>query len=97
RGGTMKKLTPVFYISLILTGVFILWGAITPDNLELVSSYIQSFIQTRFGWFYLISGSAILLFTIYLAFSKYGNIKLGKDDDEPEYSKMSWFAMLFSA
>src|SRR5699024_5657260 len=37
------------------------------------------------------------LFVIYLAFSKYGNIKLGKDDDEPEYSRISWFAMLFSA
>src|SRR5690625_1166415 len=39
----------------------------------------------------------MLLFVIYLAFSKYGKIKLGKDDDEPEYSTFSWFAMLFSA
>src|SRR5690625_4681712 len=84
-------------ISLALTLIFILWGAITPNNLESVSSAAQSFLQTRFGWFYLISASTILIFTIYLAFSKYGNIKLGKDDEEPEYSTMSWFAMLFSA
>src|SRR5690625_4212174 len=93
----MKKLTPVFIASFILTVLFILWGAIAPNNLESVSTSAQNFLQTRFGWFYLISATVILIFTIYLAFSKYGNIKLGKDDDEPEYSTMSWFAMLFSA
>src|SRR5699024_10747719 len=62
-----------------------------------VSTSIQNLLQENFGWFYLISASVILLFVIYLAFSKYGHIKLGKDDDEPEYSTFSWFAMLFSA
>src|SRR5690625_7011935 len=85
-----KKLTAVFIASFILCFIFILWGAIAPQNLETVSTIAQSFLQTKFGWFYLISASAILLFVIYLAFSKYGNIKLGKDDDEPEYSTFSW-------
>src|SRR5690625_3922459 len=93
----MRKLTAVFIISVSLAGIFILWGAIAPNNLELVSTYIQNFLQTKFGWFYLMSATAILLFMIYLAFSKFGKIKLGKDDDEPEYSTFSWFAMLFSA
>lgn len=93
----MKKITSVFIASFILTILFILWGAIAPKNLESVSGAAQDFLQTNFGWFYLISASVILLFVIYLAFSKYGNIKLGKDDDEPEYSRISWFAMLFSA
>src|SRR5699024_1463039 len=93
----MKKFTPVFIISLSLTVIFILWGAITPDNLDAVSSAAQTFLQERFGWFYLISATVMLLFTIYLAFSKFGKIKLGKDDDEPDYSRFSWFAMLFSA
>lgn len=94
---SFEKLTPVFLISLSLTAVFIIWGALTPDNLESVSSNIQSFLQHRFGWFYLLSASAILIFVIYLAFSKFGHIKLGADDDEPEYSTISWIAMLFSA
>lgn len=93
----MKKPTPVFTISVTLAFLFILWGAIAPKNLEIVSGNAQNFLQEHFGWFYLISASVILLFTIYLAFSKYGHIKLGKDDDEPEYSTFSWFAMLFSA
>src|SRR5690625_4390911 len=94
---SFQKLTPVFLISLALITIFIIWGTVTPDNLESVSSNIQGFLQEKFGWFYLISASAILLFVIYLAFSKYGNIKLGKDDDEPDYSTFSWLARVFSA
>src|SRR5699024_1455929 len=93
----IKKFTTVFIISASLAIIFILWGAIAPQNLETVSGNAQNFLQEHFGWFYLISASVILLFTIYLAFSKYGHIKLGSDDDEPEYSTFSWIAMLFSA
>ena len=94
---SFQKLTHVFLISLALITIFIIWGAVTPDNLESVSSNIQGFLQEKFGWFYLISASAILIFVIYLAFSKFGHIKLGQDDDEPEYHTISWIAMLFSA
>src|SRR5690625_633079 len=97
RGYALKKFTPVFIISFAITFIFIVWGVVTPDNLEAVTSKIQHFLQTRFGWFYLISATVFLLFSIYIAFSKYGNIKLGKEDEEPEYSTISWFAMLFSA
>src|SRR5699024_7851335 len=93
----MRKVTPVFYASLLLSLIFIAWGGAAPKNLDKVSSAAQAFLQEHFGWFYLISASIILIFAIYLAFSKYGDIKLGKDDDEPEYSRFSWFAMLFSA
>jgi glycine betaine transporter len=51
----------------------------------------------KFGWFYLATAFFILGFSIFLAFSKYGNIKFGKDDDQPQYTNISWFAMLFSA
>src|SRR5699024_10468085 len=93
----MRKVTPVFYASLLLSLIFIAWGGAAPKNLDKVSSAAQVFLQEHFGWLYLISASIILIFAIYLAFSKYGDIKLGKDDDEPEYSRFSWFAMLFSA
>lgn len=93
----MKKLTPVFTISVALAIIFILWGAIAPTNLANVTGMIQAFLQTRFGWLYLLSASAILLFMIYIAFSKFGKMKLGKEDDEPEYSTFSWISMLFSA
>jgi len=50
-----------------------------------------------FGWFYLLIVIAILIFCVYLMFSRYGHLKLGKKDDEPDFSRLSWFAMLFSA
>ncbi|MFC7392329.1 glycine betaine uptake BCCT transporter [Scopulibacillus cellulosilyticus] len=93
----MKKATIVFTISLIIAVLFILWGVLAPHNLSVITSSIQNFLQTKLGWFYLISASIFLIFAIYLIFSRFGNIKLGKDDEEPEYSLISWFAMLFSA
>ncbi|HLR01936.1 MAG TPA: BCCT family transporter [Virgibacillus sp.] len=98
----MTKVTKVFWISGIVALLFIAWGVI-PDsalphgNLENVTTIIQNFLVDKFGWFYLISATGMLIFAIYLIFSKYGDIKLGKPNDKPEYSYITWFAMLFSA
>lgn len=93
----MKKFTSVFLVSVIILAFFIIWGVFTPNHLASVTSAIQTFLQDKFGWFYLFSATAFLVFSIFLIFSPYGRIKLGKDSDEPEYSLFSWFAMLFSA
>jgi len=98
----MKKTTPVFFISVIIAIVFIIWGVIPENNLPYlnlaaVTEKVHSFIVEKFGWFYLLSATGFLIFAISLIFSKYGYIKLGKDDDQPEYSYLTWFAMLFSA
>ncbi|OAS86544.1 MULTISPECIES: glycine betaine uptake BCCT transporter [Metabacillus] len=98
----MKKLTPVFIISVIVTSLFIIWGLIPKrflpnGNISDVTTAIQAFIIEKFGWFYLLTATFFLIFAISLIFSKYGNVKLGKDTDEPEFSYLSWFAMLFSA
>src|SRR5690625_1791368 len=98
----VNKATRVFFISAVVAILFIIWGVI-PDtvlphgNLDNVTSIIQGYLVDNFGWFYLISATAFLLFAIYLIFSRYGNIKLGKPGDKPEHSYISWFAMLFSA
>lgn len=98
----MSRITNVFYISAVIAILFIIWGII-PDtvlpywNLDNITGNIQDFLVDNFGWFYLLSATAFLVFAIYLIFSRYGNIKLGKPNDEPEYSYITWFAMLFSA
>lgn len=56
----------------------------------------QKFFMEKFGWFYQIVATFFLLFALILIFSRYGKIRLGKDDEKPEFSKPSWFAMLFS-
>jgi choline/glycine/proline betaine transport protein len=60
-------------------------------------SAVQSFIVATFGWFYILVVAFFLLFVLWLFVSPYGQVKLGKDDEEPEFSYASWFAMLFSA
>ena len=49
------------------------------------------------GWFIMLTVSVMLILCFWLAFSRYGRIKLGKDDDEPEFSTVSWLTMLFAA
>ncbi|WP_339226632.1 BCCT family transporter [Oceanobacillus sp. FSL K6-2867] len=93
----MRKVTSVFTVSVIIAVLFVIWGGFAPESLAFITNVIQGFLQTQFGWFYLISTSLFLILAIYLIFSRYGDIKLGKDDEEPEYNIISWFAMLFSA
>lgn len=87
----------VFSISVVIIILFVLWGSISPSNLAKISSSTLDFMVEKFGWFYLIVAFGFLVFSLFLAFSKYGKITLGSDDDEPEYSNLTWFAMLFSA
>ncbi|MBB5326377.1 glycine betaine transporter [Anoxybacillus tepidamans] len=98
----MKQTTIVFYVSVVIALLFITWGIIPESvlphyNLAVVSSTVHAFLIHKFGWFYLLSATAFLIFCFVLIFSKYGNIRLGSDDEKPDYSYKTWFAMLFSA
>ncbi|UOQ50457.1 BCCT family transporter [Gracilibacillus caseinilyticus] len=93
----MNKVSNVFWISLFISIVFVAWGALAPENLDNVFSSIQTFLTDKFNWLYIFSVTIFLVYSIYLMFSKYGKMKLGKPDEKPEYSRISWFAMLFSA
>ena len=87
----------VLYISISLILLFLIFGFIFPEQLTGVTSQMFAFITNDLGWFYLVTVLGILVFSLYLAFSRFGKIRLGNDDDRPEYSNFSWFAMLFSA
>ncbi|MBD8070748.1 BCCT family transporter [Bacillus sp. PS06] len=93
----MKKISNVFWITLAIVFVAVAFGFITPNRFEGITDNIQAFITSTFGWYYLILVTIILIFCIFLIFSPVGLIKLGKPDEEPEFTKASWFAMLFSA
>ncbi len=56
----------------------------------------REWIVTNLGWFFIIGVTVWLVFLIWVAISKYGRLRLGDDDDRPEYSNLSWFAMLFA-
>ncbi|WP_164218001.1 BCCT family transporter [Virgibacillus sp. YIM 98842] len=93
----MKKVSSVFYITVSLVAVFVIIGAILPNQFEQITSLINIFLSTNFGWYYMWLFSAIILFSLIVAFSPYGKIKLGKKNDKPDFSTASWIAMLFSA
>jgi glycine betaine transporter len=93
----MNKVTSVFWISLALCLSLVVWGLVSPTDFQEMTGQWTAAISKTFGWYYMVTVFLILVFCIYMIFSRYANIKLGKPDEEPEFSLPSWFAMLFSA
>lgn len=88
---------PVFVVSAGLIALFVAFGAAFPEVASTSFTAVQHSIVEGFGWFYIASVAGFLAFALFLMLSRYGEIKLGPDDAEPDYSYLSWFAMLFSA
>ncbi|WP_138419630.1 glycine betaine uptake BCCT transporter [Aquibacillus sediminis] len=93
----MKQRYIVFYISLFILSLLVITGIIIPDTLEAITSNIQAIFSDAFGWYYLFLVTIILVVCIYLLISPIGRIKLGNQDEKPEFSRPTWIAMLFSA
>lgn len=87
----------VFWVSAAFALAFIVWGAAAPASFGAVTQAIFDWIVSNLGWFYLLAGNFFLVFVILLALSRYGKLRLGKDGERPEFSRFSWFAMLFQA
>lgn len=96
-GPILNKVTNVFWISLVLASVFVVWGVVAPVQLGEMMDVTKAFFLESFGWFYQLSASFFLIFALFLIFSKYGKIKLGAKEDKPDFKRATWFAMLFSA
>lgn len=94
---TTSKLTRVFYVTLGILAIFIIIGFVFPGQLESVTTVVQEFIANTFGWYYLIIVTIFLLVCLFFVISPFGKIRLGKEDDRPEYGYLTWFAFLFSA
>lgn len=93
----MKDKNQVFVVSLAITIIMAIWAVAFNANFTVVSNAAYSFLTNNFGWLYLMAMTAFVIFSVAIAFSKWGKIKLGPDDSKPEYSTVSWFAMLFGA
>ncbi|MGO1463126.1 MAG: BCCT family transporter [Marinobacter sp.] len=90
-------LVPVFIPAVVVT-LLLVTGAIASPELagQLFNSTLEWITQT-FGWFYMLAVAIFLVFMVAVGASSWGNIKLGPDHAEPQYSFVEWFAMLFSA
>ncbi len=83
--------------SLVFILSICLLSAIFPKDTENVLNTIKRFIFENLNYVYVWSVTIFVLFLIYLMFSKYGNIRLGRNNSKPEYSFFSWISMLFAA
>ncbi len=88
---------PVFVSSTVLLSVVLLLAAIFPSAMESLFASMQSAIIANASWYYVLVVAVILISVLVFACSSYGQIKLGPDHSEPEYSSISWFAMMFAA
>ncbi|MHA6618640.1 BCCT family transporter [Pseudonocardia sp. DLS-67] len=87
----------VFGIAAGLVVAFLIWGFASVDSLSAVSSAVLSGLMTVGGWAFVLVASGFVVFTLWVAFSSYGKIPLGGDDEGPEFRTVSWVAMMFSA
>lgn len=87
----------VFIVSLLIVFLLIVVGALNPEGLDAWTTVMHKSIIRNFGWTYLLSAFIFLLFSLYMAFSKYGDLKLGEDHEKPRFSYFGWFSMLFAA
>ncbi|MGO4999327.1 BCCT family transporter [Oceanisphaera sp. W20_SRM_FM3] len=90
-------LVPVFLPAVVIIVLMVVGTMSNPELAGEVFADILSYFTKTFGWFYMLAVAIFLVFIVSVAFSKWGNIKLGPDHAQPEYSFVAWFAMLFSA
>ena len=90
-------LIPVFAPAVIIIFLLVVGTISSPDLAGQVFADALAYVTKTFGWFYMLAVAIFLVFLVLVALSKWGNIKLGPDHAEPQYTFFSWFAMLFSA
>ncbi|GAB3056237.1 BCCT family transporter [Virgibacillus ainsalahensis] len=93
----MKRVSSVFYITAALIIIAVLLGALFPVVAESVTTDLNTFLSTTFGWYYMWIMLGFIAVSVFIAFSPYGKIRLGKDKEKPDFSTPTWIAMLFSA
>lgn len=88
---------PVFWPSVVLILTMIVTTLAMGEQAQTVFEGVQSYISNNMGWLFILSVNAFLIFSLAIAFSRFGSIRIGGADAKPEFSTMAWFAMLFSA
>ena len=82
----------LFFVVLLVAMILIV-----PEQTQTLLNAAKSGIFANFSWFYVLAFSVFLGFLVILSVSSLGNIKLGNDEEEPEFGFLSWLAMLFAA
>lgn len=87
----------VFWPALLIIIAITITAIAAPTFTDTVLLTIQTWIVETMGWYYVLVVAVFILFSVGIAFSKYGTIRLGQEHDKPEFGMISWFCMLFAA
>lgn len=93
----MKSNAPLLLCSIALVGGLGIWALISPDSALTVSQSVVARAFEGRGWFIMLTVTSLLILCVWIAMSRFGKVRLGADEDVPEFSRPAWLAMLFSA
>ncbi|MGW2311043.1 BCCT family transporter [Actinomadura luteofluorescens] len=87
----------VYGVAAVLSASFVIWGGADTGGLSSAAEAMLDWLLTNLGWLFVLAATGFVIFSLWLAFSRYGRIPLGREGDEPEFRTVSWVAMMFSA
>ncbi|MDZ7754243.1 MAG: BCCT family transporter [Gammaproteobacteria bacterium] len=94
----LEAMEPAVFIGSALAVVsFVTFGSLWPETASDLFHSMQGFIVERFGWFYVLTASTLLVAVLWLMVGPYGRIRLGGEDSRPEFGYLTWFSMMLSA
>lgn len=87
----------VFAFSGLLIFSVILWAVLAPQSIPETGASLLTWVNINFGWLFRLLAVVVLCYMVVLGYGRCGGVRLGADDEKPEFSTASWVAMLFSA
>jgi choline/carnitine/betaine transport len=87
----------VFGVTAVLAVAFCVWGFVSTDTLSTSAQAALNGTMGGAGWLFVLAATGFVIFVLWLAASRFGDITLGRDGETPEFKTVSWIAMMFSA
>jgi len=87
----------VFIIASCIIIAFSVWAMVMPTGAAATMKTVVGWIARNVGWFYVLTVTVVIVFVLWVAFSKEGSVRLGPDHSRPQYKLFTWVAMLFAA
>ncbi|MBB4895409.1 choline/carnitine/betaine transport [Streptomyces olivoverticillatus] len=88
---------PLVVIGCAAVLAVVAWAALGKHSFDQVSTAALSWVLSNFAWLFVIAADVFLVLCVVIAVSRFGRIRLGADDDQPEFGNLAWIAMMFSA